>query len=617
MIGKRIGNYRVVRQIGRGGMGAVFEAVHEDIGKRVAIKVLHGRFSQDQQVITRFFNEARALTSIGHPGIVQIFDFGELDGRTRYIAMEYMEGESLSQRLQRTQRLPAGVAMRLCRQVASALSAAHAQRVVHRDLKPGNIMIVSDPEAAGGERAKVFDFGIAKLLGDGQEGGEERTQHETRADVLMGTPTYMSPEQCRGAGLVDERTDVYALGVVLYQMLSGRPPFLGEGDGDVLAKHIHEAPRPLQEIDPTLPPGLCWLVTRMLAKLPADRPSMAQVVQDLEGLGSKATGAITAVAAPVHHADVSAPTVMYSSTSQHQVGERVEVRGTWKRPPAALWVVAVLAVMAPLGVLVKRRLQAPAPVLALPGEQPGGQAAGKGDRSETRPTMQGPVKGERTALVVEPLPGTQRPEPGEPPPAEPGQVPVPVPVKDREDREPADKPARPEKAERPDKDKDKDKDRAERPAAPPEDRVAQKPKPAQPARAEAPEPHPAGADRQGPGHGPGQAHHGPPDLGHAPPVPVPVPERPKNVLASVVRKDRVGGTMPSLPAVVKSQYRGSGPLTLSYKICVGREGRVSGVTAFSGGSSADESVMSALRTWVYRPQPVPVCFVEAFSFEID
>jgi serine/threonine protein kinase len=613
MIGKRIGNYRVVRQIGRGGMGAVFEAVHEDIGKRVAIKVLHGRFSQDQQVITRFFNEARALTSIGHPGIVQIFDFGELDGRTRYIAMEYMEGESLSQRLARTPRLPAGVAMRLCRQVASALSAAHAQRVVHRDLKPGNIMIVADPEAAGGERAKVFDFGIAKLLGDGRERGEERTEHETRADVLMGTPTYMSPEQCRGAGLVDERTDVYALGVVLYQMLSGRPPFLGEGDGDVLAKHIHEAPRPLQEIDPTLPPGLCWLVTRMLAKLPSERPSMAQVVQDLEGLGSKATGAISAVAAPLHHPDVAAPTVMYaSSTSQHQVGERVERRSTWKRPPAALWVVAVLAVLAPLGVLIKRRLATPAPVLALPGEQ-----MGAGQR-ESRPAMQGPLPGERTALLVEPLPGAQRPRPGEgPAPAEPGPGRIQSQAQDP-DRGQADRPARPDKdkAERPDKDKAErmGKDRAEPPAPPPQEdreRAAQRPRPAPPARAEAPDLRPAAVERPGPA----QAHHGPPDLGHAPPVPA--PERPKNVLAAVVRKDRVGGTMPSLPAVVKSQYRGTGPLTLSYKICVDRDGRVSGVTAFSGGSSADEGIMSALRTWVYRPQPVPICFVEAFSFVID
>src|SRR3954470_23271964 len=199
--GTQIGAYRVLTQIGEGGMGSVWLAEHIALGRRAALKVLHPEFSNRPDIVTRFFNEARAATAIADPGIVQIFDFGQHVDGSAYIVMELLDGEPLDLRLQREGALGLGDALRLMRQVASTLGAAHARGVVHRDLKPENIFVVRDPEVPGGERAKVLDFGIAKLAG-------EHVGVKTQTAAVMGTPTFMSPEQCRGAGQVDQRSDV-------------------------------------------------------------------------------------------------------------------------------------------------------------------------------------------------------------------------------------------------------------------------------------------------------------------------------------------------------------------------------------------------------------------------
>src|SRR5215510_6594604 len=184
-------------------MGAVFLAEHTLIGRRAAIKVLLPALSQQREIVDRFFNEARATTSIPDPGIVQVFDFGfNVDG-SAYIVMEFLEGEPLDKRLTRLGLLAASDALRITRQVSGSLGAAHARGIVHRDLKPDNIFMVRDPEAPGGERPKILDFGIAKL------GGDNPSRMRTQTGALMGTPVYMSPEQCRGAGLVDHRSDIY------------------------------------------------------------------------------------------------------------------------------------------------------------------------------------------------------------------------------------------------------------------------------------------------------------------------------------------------------------------------------------------------------------------------
>src|SRR5262245_23764831 len=210
--GAVVGAYRLVRQLGAGGMGEVWLAEHTMIGRRAAIKVLHEAVSRRPEIVGRFFNEARAATAISDPGIVQIFDFGQHTTGDAFIVMEMLEGETLELRLRRSGALRVPDALRLLRQVAASLGAAHARGIVHRDLKPDNIFVVPDPEAVGGERTKILDFGIAKLAGQG-------VGVKTQTSAVMGTPTYMSPEQCRGAGEVDQRSDIYSLGCILYEIL--------------------------------------------------------------------------------------------------------------------------------------------------------------------------------------------------------------------------------------------------------------------------------------------------------------------------------------------------------------------------------------------------------------
>jgi len=278
MIGETVGNYRILSKLGAGGMGVVYLAEHQLIGRKAAIKVLLPEMSLNQEMVGRFFNEARSTASIKHIGLVDIFDFGHHTNGCAYIAMEFLEGESLAELLKREPRPPIELSCAVVRQVATAVGAAHGKGIVHRDLKPDNIFLVSDEEAATGMRAKVLDFGIAKLAGDAHGGSK------TRTGSLMGTPLYMSPEQCRGAGAVDWRSDIYSLGCILYEMVLGRPPFVREGMGEVMGAHMYETPpRPL-ELDPSLPPWLDGVIMRTLAKNPAERQqSMDELAQELGG----------------------------------------------------------------------------------------------------------------------------------------------------------------------------------------------------------------------------------------------------------------------------------------------------------------------------------------------
>lgn len=300
-------------------MGAVWLAEHTMLGRRAAIKVLHAEYTARQEIVARFFNEARAATAIADPGIVQIFDFGHHTDGSAYIVMELLEGEPLDKRLARQGPLGVAEALRIMRQVAGSLGAAHASGIVHRDLKPENVFLVRDQEVVGGERAKILDFGIAKLLGD--------QAVKTKTSAVMGTPAYMSPEQCRGAGRVDQRSDVYALGCLLFTLLTGRPPFDSEGVGEIIAMHLREPPPAPSQVRPGIPPDVDQLVLRCLAKDPAQRfahgGELALAIGILTGTslhgGVKApvivSAPLAAVASPIAVVALQTDTIVSSATT--------------------------------------------------------------------------------------------------------------------------------------------------------------------------------------------------------------------------------------------------------------------------------------------------------------
>ncbi|MCS6911827.1 MAG: serine/threonine-protein kinase [Myxococcales bacterium] len=287
LLGSTIEGYRLLRVAGVGGMGVVFEG-RDDQGRRAAIKVLHAEMAQDREVTLRFLNEARAAQIVGHPALVEIWGCGQLASGEPYIVMEFLEGESLASVLaQAGGKLQVRDAVRVARQVAEALAAAHAKDIVHRDLKPENIMLGEDARRTGQVQVKVFDFGLAKMRPEQMtDRGPDATVLKTQSGRLVGTPSYMAPEQCDEDGCPDQRTDVYALGVVLYECLAGRPPFVSHQEGnariiEVLSMHLGAPPPPLRQLAPHVPAPLAELVHAMLAKEQAKRPSMAEVAQRL------------------------------------------------------------------------------------------------------------------------------------------------------------------------------------------------------------------------------------------------------------------------------------------------------------------------------------------------
>ncbi|MGE0550748.1 MAG: protein kinase [Kofleriaceae bacterium] len=270
-VGGQIGQYRILKKLGEGGMGVVALGEHILLGRRAAIKTLHSIGSVVPELVERFFNEARATSAISDPGVIQVFDFGyHVDG-TAYIVMELLEGESLEDRIERLGKLPLGDALRIARQAAGSLATAHACGVVHRDLKPDNLFLVRDHEALGGERTKILDFGICSLV-------DRRSSRLTEVGIMMGTPGYMSPEQCRGDRAIDHRSDIYSLGCVMFQMITGRQLFTADAPGDLVVAHLQEDPPAPSLYVAELPFEVDSIVLRCLAKSPIDRfQSMAEL----------------------------------------------------------------------------------------------------------------------------------------------------------------------------------------------------------------------------------------------------------------------------------------------------------------------------------------------------
>src|SRR5215510_1614254 len=277
----QIGAYQILSPLGRGGMGEVHLALDTRLRRKVAVKLLPAEFTADTGRVRRFEQEARAASALNHPNIITVYEIGDApieNGNRRYIVTEYVEGETLRQRMKNAsqQRINLSEAIDVASQIGAALSAAHEAGIAHRDIKPENVMVRRDGIV------KVLDFGLAKLtesaspLVDSQ--APTLARDNTDAGVVMGTPRYMSPEQARGEK-VDVRTDIFSLGAMLYEMVTGRKPFEGETVSDVIAEILKSEPPPLKEVRPELPSELQRIVSKALAK---ERGGRYQVINDLE-----------------------------------------------------------------------------------------------------------------------------------------------------------------------------------------------------------------------------------------------------------------------------------------------------------------------------------------------
>jgi len=330
------GRYRIMRKLGSGGMADVYLAEDEELGRRVAIKILNDKYAPDDQFVERFRREAKNAAGLSHPNIVSIYDRGEAEG-TYYIAMEYLDGRSLKELVVARGPLPIPDAIAATRQVLAALRFAHRKGVVHRDIKPHNVMADADG------RLKVTDFGIARA----------GVSQMTEAGSIIGTAQYLSPEQARGAP-VDQRSDLYSMGIVLYEMLTGQVPFTGESPVEIAMKHLSDTPRPPSLLRPDIPPDLDMVALRALAKSPEDRFQTAEEM-DVEldrvaaGVGVTAETADAATAVLSGTALASAPTAIVPPRRPPTEPRRPSYRYAEpprRRRPVWPWLLALLLVVA-------------------------------------------------------------------------------------------------------------------------------------------------------------------------------------------------------------------------------------------------------------------------------
>jgi serine/threonine protein kinase len=284
LIDRNVGSYRVIKQLGKGGMGSVYMAEHPVIGSRVAIKFLHPQYAADKKIVDRFFNEARAVNVIGHDNILRIIDLNVTDDNRHYFIMEFLHGKPLEDLVKPDAPMPLEVAGPIILQTCEALQAAHEHKIIHRDLKPDNVYLIVHK----GKKnfVKVVDFGIAKLTDDsGYSTGK------TQTGMVMGTPAYMSPEQAGGmTNRIDPRSDIYSLGCMMYQLATGKLPFPGSSFGEVLIGHLQIPPTPPRKHDARIPEAYEAVILKCLEKKQDDRYQSMRKVHDailavMEGLG--------------------------------------------------------------------------------------------------------------------------------------------------------------------------------------------------------------------------------------------------------------------------------------------------------------------------------------------
>ncbi len=383
LVGQTIGKYSVVRLLGQGGMGRVYEALNPTIKKRVAIKILDPEYAKNREAAGRFTREAQAASAAESPHIVEIFDAGFTDDGTAYIVMELLRGESLAQRLRREGLLDPPEAKRLCRELARGLAKAHEAGIVHRDLKPDNVFLVDrDPDPPF---LKILDFGVSKV----EKKADPTTL--TREGVVLGTPWYMSPEQAQGQPDVDARSDLFSVGAMLYQCVTGKLPFEGSTYEQIIVKICTADPTPVAELVPDIEPDLAAVIERLLQRERDDRIQSAQELAALLGDGpsgirpSWKSGSVRAQRAvtSTHATDstAEAPAVL--------LGKMGADKAAGKRPIGLAVVLGLMGVALSLGLLFVFVLD----------KSDGKGASSAGDKPATGPVSATAVE---TSLVVTP-----------------------------------------------------------------------------------------------------------------------------------------------------------------------------------------------------------------------
>ena len=364
LAGALLGSYRITDEVSSGGMGTIYRARHELLGRDAAVKVLRAELTEDPELVDRFFTEARAATAIRHPSIIEVFDFGYTEAGEAYLVMEFLEGQSLHAFLktQKPAGLPEAQAIHIARSLANALVAAHGKGIVHRDLKPANVYLVPDPEQPFGIRPKVLDFGIAKLVdATGTPIGKKHTIDGT----LIGTPRYMAPEQARAASQIDHRADLYSLGCILYEMIVGEAPFPKGGSGEVIAMHLFGEVTPPRVRVPGVSPELDAIILRLLQKEPSDRfASAAELVKAFPGFAPRGD-VVPLVAEPLSQR----PSIETHIAAPLTFDEARTVRDrNYTLPIVAALIVLVIGGAVALGVAAQRHGETatppPAPVAA-------------------------------------------------------------------------------------------------------------------------------------------------------------------------------------------------------------------------------------------------------------